>query len=239
MSVNDSGTWIRRTSTAAGLAYTAIAEYELARRLGAEVPIAVMLPLALDCYVIAALTWFRAFDVFLSLTLMCAAQVCAHALDAGVVTVSLDLVAVVSLLVPIALWRTHALARGEGADPARSSAPEYAAAVERVPVPAEPPPVPEAYPALTKAVPAVPLAVPPDARLLTTATTCGLPPQRPGPDGTGEEPEDDPVYPDPLIPQVRAAFPDEVPGVRRLRETYRIGQPRAQRIRDELMGVRA
>ncbi|MEV6174897.1 helix-turn-helix domain-containing protein [Streptomyces sp. NPDC051954] len=108
---NDSGMWIRRASTAAGLAYTAIAEYELARRLGAEAPIAVMLPISIDCYVIAALKWFRALDVFLSLTLMGAAQVCAHALDAGVVKVSLDLVAVVSLLVPIALWRTHALAR--------------------------------------------------------------------------------------------------------------------------------
>lgn len=123
MTANDSGVWIRRTSTAAGLAYTAIAEYELARRLGAEVPIAVMLPLALDCYVIAALKWFRAFDVFLSLTLMGAAQVCAHALDAGVVKVNLDLVTVVSLLVPIALWRTHALARhtDEGAPDAEDA----------------------------------------------------------------------------------------------------------------------
>lgn len=54
-----------------------------------------------------------------------------------------------------------------------------------------------------------------------------------------EEPEDDPVYPDPLIPQVRADFPDEAPGVRRLKEQYGIGQVRAQRIRDELMGVRS
>ncbi|MFD3929553.1 hypothetical protein [Streptomyces sp. NPDC058614] len=108
---NDSGVWIRRASTAAGLAYTAIAEYELARRLGAAPAIAAMLPISIDCYVVAALKWFRALDVFLSLALMGAAQVCAHALDAGVVTVSLDLVAVVSLLVPIALWRTHALAR--------------------------------------------------------------------------------------------------------------------------------
>ncbi|MEU0433701.1 hypothetical protein ABZ153_19075 [Streptomyces sp. NPDC006290] len=54
-----------------------------------------------------------------------------------------------------------------------------------------------------------------------------------------EEPEDEEVYPDPLIPQVRADFGTEVPGVRRLKEQYGIGQPRAQRIRDELMGVRA
>nr|WP_260859838.1 helix-turn-helix domain-containing protein [Streptomyces cupreus] len=42
---------------------------------------------------------------------MGAAQVAAHALDAGVVEVDLTLVTVVSLLVPVALWRTHALAR--------------------------------------------------------------------------------------------------------------------------------
>lgn len=111
MSPDPSRVWIRRASTAAGLCYTAIAEYELARRLGARAPIAVMLPISIDCYVIAALKWFRPLDVFLSLALMGAAQVAAHALEAGVVEVDLRLVTVVSLLVPIALWRTHALAR--------------------------------------------------------------------------------------------------------------------------------
>ncbi|MFF1321460.1 hypothetical protein ACFVZZ_18840 [Streptomyces chartreusis] len=111
MSRDDSRVWIRRASLAAGIAFTATSEYELARRLGAKPPIAVMLPVALDCYVIAALKWFRAFDVALSLMLMGAAQVAAHALEAGVITVTLDLVTVVSLLVPISLWRTHALAR--------------------------------------------------------------------------------------------------------------------------------
>lgn len=275
MSTDATRTWIRRTSTAAGLAYTAIAEYELARRLGAQQPIAVMLPLSLDCYVIAALKWFRAFDVALSLILMCAAQVAAHALDAGVVKVSLELVTVVSVLVPVALWRTHALARGEDAHEVRTPEPEFAAAVERVPAPAPAPPVPEVYPALAEAVPAVPAAVPPGVRLLPTAAPCGLPPLIPetvaevpvpepvpareypvpeeqahadphplhdlfiGRSKEPEEPEDDPVYPDPLIPQVRADFPTEAPGVRRLKEQYGIGQARAQRIRDELMGVRS
>lgn len=110
-SPNQIGTWVRRGSLAAGIAFTATAEYELARRLGAKPPIAVMLPVALDCYVVAALKWFRTFDIALSLTLMGAAQVAAHALEAGVLDVSLDMVAVVSLLVPISLWRTHALAR--------------------------------------------------------------------------------------------------------------------------------
>ncbi|MFC8201357.1 hypothetical protein ACFUTV_39070 [Streptomyces sp. NPDC057298] len=278
MTTDSTRTWIRRTSTAAGLAYTAIAEYELARRLGARPPIAVMLPLALDCYVIAALKWFRAFDVALSLILMCAAQIAAHALDAGVVRVNLELVTVVSVLVPVALWRTHALARGEesfGSPSSGGTEAEYVAAVERVPVPTPAPPVPEAYPALAEAVPAVPLAVPPGARLLPLVARPEPTPVVPeraeevpvsepvpareypvpeeqvhpephalhnlftGRDKEPEEPDDDPVYPDPLIPQVRADFPDETPGVRRLKETYGIGQPRAQRIRDELMGVRS
>jgi len=108
---NTVGTWVRRGSLTAGICYTATAEYELARRLGAVIPVAVMLPLAIDFYVIAALRWFRAFDIGLSLALMGAAQVAAHALEAGVIKVSLDMVAVTSLLVPVSLWRTHALAR--------------------------------------------------------------------------------------------------------------------------------
>lgn len=268
MTQDPSRTWIRRVSTAAGLAYTAIAEYELARRLGARPPIAVMLPLSLDCYVIAALKWFKAFDVALSLILMCAAQVAAHALEAGVVKVSLNLVTVVSVLVPVALWRTHALARSEGYASVPTPEPQYETAVERVPVPAAAPPVPEVYPAIEVRVPAVPDAVPPGVRLLPLVARMDhvrpaaekvpepapeyTPPpdevpvpepqeprEEPDPEPVDEEPEDEALYPDPLIPQVRIDFPSEVPGVRRLKESYGIGQPRAQRIRDELMGVRS
>ncbi|MFF5008028.1 hypothetical protein ACFY3G_35005 [Streptomyces phaeochromogenes] len=106
-------TWLTRLSLAAGIAFTATAEYDLARVLGAGPFIAVMLPVAIDAYVVAALRWFRALDVTLSLALMSAAQVAAHALDADVIAVTFELVVVVSLLVPVALWRTHALARGE------------------------------------------------------------------------------------------------------------------------------
>ncbi|MGI5515319.1 hypothetical protein [Streptomyces sp. CA-106131] len=138
--------WLRRSSLAAGIAFTATAEYELARRLGAKPPIAVMLPLALDCYVIAALRWFRALDVTLSLGLMCAAQVAAHALEAGVIAVSFRLVVVISLLVPVALWRTHALARSEG-EVTTPEAPHRAAQVVISPpaLPALPDPLPFAW----------------------------------------------------------------------------------------------
>lgn len=69
---------------------------------------------------------------------------------------------------------------------------------------------------------------------------CAIDPtEYPDPNGTADEPDDEPVYPDPLIPQVRADFGEETPGVRRLKEKYGIGQPRAQRIRDQLAGVTA
>lgn len=105
-------TWLLRwVSIAAGVVFTATAEYQLARELGASEPVAVMLPLAIDAYVIAALHVFRAFDIALSLGLMGTAQIAAHLLDAGVMPVNAWVVVVVSLLVPVSIWRTHALAR--------------------------------------------------------------------------------------------------------------------------------
>ncbi|MFE6487544.1 hypothetical protein ACFVGN_32065 [Streptomyces sp. NPDC057757] len=106
-------TFLTRLSLAAGIAFTAHAEFDLARSLGADPVIAVMLPVSIDAYVVAALRWFKALDVTLSLALMGAAQVAAHLLDARVMEVNIPMVVVVSLLVPVALWRTHALARSE------------------------------------------------------------------------------------------------------------------------------
>lgn len=255
MKTDNTRIWIRRTSTAAGLAYTAIAEYELARRLGAREPIAVMLPLSLDCYVIAALKWFRALDVALSLVLMCAAQVAAHALEAGVVKVSLKLVVVVSVLVPVALWRTHALARGES-DHGDGAPPEYVPAVEveRVPV---------AYPAIEPVVPAVPEAVPAGVRLLPLATACGLPPAAPepvaqvpvpqpevqrgwspgGPTGyptlqPREEAADNPKYATEYgLGLAAEQFKDELlrgetPSIRAIKDRLSVGQARAKEIQE-------
>ncbi|AVZ72966.1 hypothetical protein SLUN_12955 [Streptomyces lunaelactis] len=117
MSTNDTARkWLTRLSLAAGIAFTAHAEYDLARSLGADPAIAAMLPVAVDAYVMAALRWFKGFDIALSLTLMGAAQIAAHLLDARVMVVNIPVVVVVSLLVPIAIWRTHALAREEHAE---------------------------------------------------------------------------------------------------------------------------
>jgi hypothetical protein len=207
-------TWLTRLSLAAGIAFTATAEYHLARTLGAAPFIAVMLPVAIDAYVVAALRWFRALDVCLSLALMSAAQVAAHALEAGVIAVSFDLVVVVSLLVPVALWRTHALARSEHDVPA-----------EVPPVAVERAPVPEAYPELPAPVLAAEYA-PTRAEVRAEYV-----------------PEDDEQPdPDPLIEKARGDFAEQLaqgrtPSIRQLRDTYSIGQPRAQRIRDHLAGA--
>lgn len=148
--------WLAHVSLAAGVVFTATAEYSLARRLGAQEAVAVMLPVAIDAYAIAALKRFRAFDIALSLLLMCAAQVSAHLLDSHVMPVNGWLVVVVSLLVPAAIWRTHALARDEDDVPAE---PNLLDDIQEVPV-ATVERVPEAYPALETAVPAVPEAYP-------------------------------------------------------------------------------
>ncbi|MCZ4099861.1 hypothetical protein [Streptomyces sp. H39-C1] len=103
--------WLTRLSLGAGIAFTASAEYQLARTLGASPAVATMLPVAIDAYVVAALRWFRSADIALSLALMGAAQVAAHLLDAHVMAVNVPMVVIVSLLVPVAIWRTHALAR--------------------------------------------------------------------------------------------------------------------------------
>ncbi|MFJ3084746.1 hypothetical protein ACIPJG_34045 [Streptomyces halstedii] len=130
--------------------------------------------------------------------------------------------------------------------------------VERVPEAPD-----EVYPALPAPVPAPPNTVPTAARLLpfvcrrsirqrdVVIAAAGSPtrivvhaevplpeaPQVPVPEVPDEEePEGDRNVPDPdpLIAQARTEFGTEVPGVGRLKATYRIGQARAQRIRDAL-----
>ncbi|MFJ1995710.1 DUF2637 domain-containing protein [Streptomyces asiaticus] len=62
-----------------------------------------------------------------------------------------------------------------------------------------------------------------------------------GPDPDDEVPDDSPPPPgeDSLTEQARLDFRGETPSVRRIKDRYRVGQPRAQRIRDELLKVSA
>ncbi|MWA08783.1 hypothetical protein [Streptomyces sp. BA2] len=140
-------------SLIAGVGYTASAEYNLARAIGSPVPVAVLLPLALDVYVVAAIRRNRGRDIALSLLLMGVAQVSAHLLESRVVVVSVPLVVAVSLLIPLVIWRVHALAvlpQKLQAKTGTAPGTEPAPTVERVPVP-DAPPVPVAEPVLTLA----------------------------------------------------------------------------------------
>lgn len=133
-------------SLVAGVGFTATAEYDLARTIGAAVPVAVLLPLALDVYVVAAIRRARGRDIALALVLMGTAQVAAHMLAARVVAVSVPLVAAVSLLVPLSIWRVHALAvpaRKRQAKTSTAPVPVPAADIEQVPVPEAVPVRPE------------------------------------------------------------------------------------------------
>jgi hypothetical protein len=213
--------WLAHVSLAAGVVFTATAEYSLARRLGAMELVAVMLPVAIDAYAIAALKRFRAFDIALSLMLMCAAQVSAHLLDSHVMPVNGWLVVVVSLLVPVAIWRTHALARGEDAVPAEPNLLDDiqevpVATVERVP---EAPTEARTQYALDsfkeELVPVAVLA----AEAPRTRVSVGVP-------------DDD----DELVAEVRVDFNGQIPTYRDLKDRYGIGQARAKRIRAVLEG---
>lgn len=247
--------WLTHGSLAAGIAFTASAEYDLALTLGATPWVAVMLPLAIDAYVVSALRWFRAADIALSLALMGAAQVAAHLIDSGVMQVNIPMVVVVSLLVPIAVWRTHALARGGEKTPEPVPAATPAAAV------AEPArrPLPDVVPAGARLLPlmarpdvdehddqetppAWAVTVPDDAKVLPIVPR---PPKRkelpPGRStALATRPSRKPAVPAAptqdaeLLAKARGDFPDGA-GVKALRDAYGIGQARAQRIRDQLL----
>ncbi|WP_328314131.1 hypothetical protein OG432_30320 [Streptomyces sp. NBC_00442] len=251
---------LANTSLAAGVVFTATAEYSLARRLGAMEPVSVMLPVAIDAYAITALKRFRPFDIALSLLVMGAAQVAAHLLDSHVMPVNGWLVVVVSLLVPTAIWRTHALARDEVQAPVEA---EPHAAADLLPV-VDVERVPEPYPAIPAAVPAVPEAVPAGARLLPIVarpvaaerSAARMEPvavsaaeyARTRPEVHVEyvpdvEPSDAAAEPDrpedELTRLARKEFADlldegRIPAIRQLRDTYSIGQPRAQLIQQRL-----
>ncbi|PBD00281.1 hypothetical protein BX281_8400 [Streptomyces sp. Ag82_O1-15] len=198
---------LAHTSLAAGVVFTATAEYSLARKMGAMEAVAVMLPVAIDAYAVAALKRFRSFDITLSLLLMGAAQVSAHLLDSHVMRVNGWLVVIVSLLVPVAIWRTHALARDDDPTPAE---PVEAFNPESLP-PVEVERVPEMPPALEAVVLA---AEEPRTRV------------------SAPVPDDD----DELLARTRQDFHGQIPTYRDLKEKYGIGQARARRIRAVLEG---
>ncbi|MGV9698968.1 hypothetical protein ACWDTR_24820 [Streptomyces sp. NPDC003470] len=93
----------------AGVAVTAYSEWQLALLVGIHPAVAPLFPVAVDTYVIAAVRAGRGRDIAASLAVMGGCQVSAHLLSTDSVTATIPLVAAVSLLIPITVWRVHAL----------------------------------------------------------------------------------------------------------------------------------
>jgi hypothetical protein len=89
---------------------TAYSEWQLALLVGIHPAVAPLFPVAVDTYVVASVRAGQGRDIAASLAVMGGCQVSAHLLTTHSVTASIPLVAAVSLLVPITVWRVHALA---------------------------------------------------------------------------------------------------------------------------------
>ncbi|MBQ0969203.1 hypothetical protein KBY91_15345 [Streptomyces sp. RK23] len=108
--VNRTDRLLRMVSLVAGVAVTAYSEWQLALLVGIHPAVAPLFPVAVDTYVIAAVRAGRGRDIAASLVVMGGCQVSAHLLSTDSVTATIPLVTAVSLLIPITVWRVHALA---------------------------------------------------------------------------------------------------------------------------------
>ena len=233
---------------AAVLVVLASAEYQLAVACGFGQYVAAGVPAALDVYALAALRARR--DVLAVVTVLIAVNAASHLVEVGLLPVSVPLVVAVSAVAPLVLWRVHRLSEHhpEPTDsPAVSAAPEAYPPVEvhrDTPHPVMPVLGPfaslEQLPRIT-AHPDVypgpeqdehPRADDDTPALDTPTDTADTPPLPPGyerADGRQDE----------LTERAREDFEQllaqgRAPSIRSLRDTYSIGQPRAQRIQSEL-----
>ena len=242
------------------LVVLASAEYRLAVACGFGQYVAAGVPAALDVYALAALRARR--DVLAVVAVLIGVNAASHLVEVGLLPVDVPLVVAVSAVAPLVLWRVHRL--GEAgtvssetpAVPAVSPVPEAYPPVEvrrdtepavsgiadtALPVlgpflPLEElprtPAYPDVYPAAEqeqhdRTKDAVPV---PDTDT-DAPDTLPLPPGYARADGA----EDD------LTSRAREDFEQlladgRAPSIRALRDTYSIGQPRAQRIQAELVG---
>lgn len=129
----------------AGIAVTAAGEWELARQVGISPVVAPLLAVVIDVYVIAAVRAGQGRDVAAALAMMGGAQVAAHLLSTDHIGSSVALVAAVSLVAPVVIWRVHALA---GVGKAVVVPPEPTVNVSRAGTPPWKPATPKWSPAL-------------------------------------------------------------------------------------------
>lgn len=239
------------------LVVLASAEYQLAVACGFGQYVAAGVPAALDVYALAALRARR--DVLAVVAVLIAVNAASHLVEVGLLPVSVPLVVAVSAVAPLVLWRVHRLGEHHQAAP---PAPAVSAVPEAYPLPEvhrdtepaapvdEAPALPVLGPFLPleelPRIPAYPEVYPgaeqeqhdrtaddvsaPDADT-DTPDTLPLPPGYARADGAEDE----------LTTRAREDFEQllndgRAPSIRALRDTYSIGQPRAQRIQAELVG---
>jgi hypothetical protein len=244
---------------AAVLVVLASAEYQLAVACGFGTYVAAGVPAALDVYALAALRARR--DVLAVVTVLIGVNAASHLVEVGLLPVSVPLVVSVSAVAPLVLWRVHRLSEVSGnqtptvvAEPAVSAAPEAYPSVEvhRDTPAAEPVEQPTAIPVLgpfasLEQLPRITAhpEVYPGPEQDEPALTEGDVPAPDTPTDTADTPPLPPGYEradgrkDELTERAREDFEQllakgRAPSIRSLRDTYSIGQPRAQRIQSEL-----
>ncbi|MER7174596.1 hypothetical protein [Streptomyces mesophilus] len=242
-------------SLAATFVVTASAEYQLARACGFGVYVAGAVPAALDIYALRALRAGR--DMAAVVVAMATVNALSHLVSADIIPVSWPLVVAVSCIAPLVMWRVHALREESPAAPV--SAPVSVAAdtpgyvLEKLPEPGYTPlPTPSTryVGPFDKAPKSRPLFTPvaPRGSGSDQAGKGGSGGGVPGGDtGAGYVSEtevhqdagvpDEPL--DELTELARKEFEDvlvegRTPSIRQLRDTYSIGQPRAQLIQRQL-----
>lgn len=246
------------------LVVLASAEYRLAVACGFGQYVAAGVPAALDVYAIAALRARR--DVLAVVAVLIGVNAASHLVEVGLLPVDVPLVVAVSAVAPLVLWRVHRLGEAPVAPIGVTEAPAVSAVSEAYPpveVHRDTPPVvspigdsalpvlgpfasleelsrtrpyPDAYPHAKQGEHGpvstiVDTAVPAPDTDTDTPDTLPLPPGYERADGA----EDD------LTDKARGDFAEllakgRAPSIRALRDTYSIGQPRAQRIQAELLG---
>lgn len=240
---------------AAVLTVLASAEYNLAVACGFGTYVAAGVPAALDVYALAALRARR--DVLAVVTVLIAVNAASHLVEVGLLPVSVALVVAVSAVAPLVLWRVHRLSEHhpEAADgPAVPAVPEAYLSVEVRRDTPDPEPI-EQHPAMPVLGPFASLEqfpritaypeVYPGPEQDEHGRADDGPPALDTPTDTADTPPLPPGYEradgrqDELTERAREDFEQllakgRAPSIRSLRDTYSIGQPRAQRIQSEL-----
>ncbi|MQS18060.1 hypothetical protein F7Q99_39210 [Streptomyces kaniharaensis] len=221
--------WLAWGALAAALVGTASAEYGLAQAVGFGTYTAACVPAALDLYAVRSIRAGR--DVWAAVLAMVVTNSLSHLVAARLLSVEWPLFVAVSAIAPLVLWRVHRLAHHVPADPE----PEPAPVTEPDPVPV-PEPVPA--PALESVPVTEPVQLTVDGGEVPYPTTPDVPADRSR--RTRKVSASVPAPADAeLIEAARTEYADVLaeggkPSIRDLRERYRIGQPRAQRVREAL-----